>query len=265
MRGDSTPTILAVVAGQPFTKLPKDLFIPPDALEILLDSFSGPLDFLLYLIRQQDIDIMNIPMTKITQQYMQYIELMEANRMELAVEYLVMAALLIKIKSKLLLPNNFLEDDGLEEDPRMELVKRLQIYEYFKHLAILMDNLTRYEREVFHVQVKAVGVIKATLHPKVELSSIVLAFERLLKHQPSIHPYEIIRENLLVEDRMVHILNYFQKDSLIELTQLLIRNEGRMGLVVTLLAILELTRQSLVIMTQTEPFSTIYLQMNSHG
>jgi segregation and condensation protein A len=265
MENDSVTGVLAVVAGHPLTEFPNDLFIPPDALEVLLDSFSGPLDLLLYLIRQQDIDIMNIPMAMITQQYMQYIDLLEVSRMELAADYLVMAALLIEIKSKLLLPSQLLQEDESEEDPRMELVRRLQTYEYFKQLALLMDQLPRFEREVFQVKIKMGDIIETKIYPQVALSSIVLAMERLLQHQQCINPHQVTREPLSVRERMDLILGYFEHHSLIEFTRLLIPEEGRMGLVVTLLAILELARQSLVIITQTEPFSVIHLQANPHG
>jgi segregation and condensation protein A len=185
--------------------------------------------------------------------------------MELAADYLVMAALLIEIKSKLLLPSQLLQEDESEEDPRMELVRRLQTYEYFKQLALLMDQLPRFEREVFQVKIKMGDIIETKIYPQVALSSIVLAMERLLQHQQCINPHQVTREPLSVRERMDLILGYFEHHSLIEFTRLLIPEEGRMGLVVTLLAILELARQSLVIITQTEPFSVIHLQANPHG
>lgn len=254
------PPVLAVVAGRPLTELPTDLFIPPDALEILLDSFTGPLDLLLYLIRQQNIDILDIPMAIITQQYMQYIELLEERRMELAADYLVMAALLAEIKSRLLLPPTALPQDQIEEDPRMELVRRLQAYEYFKQVALLMDKLPRFERDVFQVQVNTENIAMAKPQPEINLSALVAVIDSLLQRQQSLTRHHITRERLSVRERMTIILHRLQREKLIELTQLLNHGEGRMGLVVTLLAALELAKQSLVIVTQTVAFSPVHLQ-----
>lgn len=254
------PPVIAVVAGQPLTQLPTDLFIPPDALEVLLDSFTGPLDLLLYLIRQQNIDILDIPMAIITQQYMQYIELLEERRMELAADYLVMAALLIEIKSRLLLPPTTLAEDQIEEDPRMELVRRLQAYEYFKNVALLMDKLPRFERDVFQVQVNTENITVTKLQSDVDLAELVAAMDNLLQRQQSLTRHQITRELLSVRERMTVILHRLQSEKLVEFTQLLNHEEGRMGLVVTLLAALELAKQSLVIITQTAAFSPIHLQ-----
>lgn len=254
------PPILAVVAGQPLTELPIDLFIPPDALEVLLDSFTGPLDLLLYLIRQQNIDILDIPMARITQQYMQYIELLEERRMELAADYLVMAALLIEIKSRLLLPPIATQQDQIEDDPRMELVRRLQAYEQFKQMALLIDNLPRFERDVFQAGVSTEHLALIKAQPDVHLSELVTIMEGLFLRQKNLSHHEVTRERLSVRERMVIILNRLQQDKLIEFTEFLIHDEGRMGLVVTLLAALELAKQSLVIVTQVAAFSPIHLQ-----
>ena len=177
------PVIKAVVAGQPFTDVPIDLFIPPDALEVLLDSFSGPLDLLLYLIRQQHIDMLDIPMVMITNQYMQYIELLEYRRMELAADYLVMAAWLAEIKSRLLLPVSSLQPDEHEEDPRMELVRRLQAYEQFKQASLLIDLLPRFERDVFQVSLRADPELIKQDPPDVDLASVVAAMGSLMQRQ----------------------------------------------------------------------------------
>lgn len=256
------PPVLAVVAGQPITELPTDLFIPPDALEVLLDSFAGPLDLLLYLIRQQNIDIMDIPMALITQQYMQYIELLETRRIELAADYLVMAALLIEIKSKLLLPKPPSTSDQIEEDPRMELVRRLQAYEYFKQVALLLDQLPRLERDVYPVQVNLNQLVFSKPLPTVTLSALVAAMEAVLKQQSHQTKHQITREPISVRERMAIILNRLQQETSIEFTQLLNHEEGRMGLVVTLLAALELAKQSLVILTQTIAFSPLHISRN---
>ena len=251
--------VLAIVAGTPFTEMPTDLFIPPDALEVLLDSFTGPLDLLLYLIRQQNINILDIPIAMITLQYMQYIELLEERRMELAADYLVMAALLAEIKSKLLLPVSS-QPDTAEEDPRMELVRRLQAYEQFKQASIRIDMLPRFERDVFQVNVRTEhDVIKKVL-PDITLSAVVAAMINLIQHQKHIAHHKISRELLSVRERMTIILCHLQGEKLIEFSRLLNNDEGRMGLVVTLLAVLELAKQSLVIITQTAAYSPIHLQ-----
>jgi len=263
MEASATPVVLALVAGRPLTEMPTDLFIPPDALEVLLDSFSGPLDLLLYLIRQQNIDILDIPMAMITQQYMQYIELLEERRMELAADYLVMAALLAEIMSRLLLPVSALLQDDIESDPRMELVRRLQAYEQFKLASELMDRLPRFERDVFQVHVRTDGDLLKQLPPDVELTSLVAAIVGLMQRQEHLTHHHITREQLSVRERMMIILQQLQYEKLIEFSRLLRPQEGRMGLVVTLLAILELAKQSLVIITQTVAYSSIHVQSNS--
>ena len=259
------PTVLAIVAGQPLTELPTDLFIPPDALEVLLASFTGPLDLLLYLIRQQNIDIMDIPIAMITHQYMQYIDLMGERRLELAADYLVMAALLAEIKSRLLLPKHPLLQDAVEDDPRMELVRRLQAYEQFKQIALDIDKLPRYERDVFAVQVSTTNITLTTAQPDVTLSALVGAMANFFQRQERLTHHQITRELLSVRERMTLILHRLQQEKLLEFNQLLDVDEGRKGLVVTLLACLELARQSLVVLTQTAPFSRIHLQANQDG
>lgn len=253
------PTVLAVVAGQPVTELPADLFIPPDALEVLLDSFTGPLDILLYLIRQQDLDILDIPMALITEQYMQYIELLEERRMGLAADYLVMAALLVEIKSRLLLPVSPSELEDEEEDPRMELVRRLQIYEQFKKAALELDTLPRFERDVYQVQTASDQLELKKAQPDVDLASIVAAMAALLQRQQHLLHHEISREVLSVRERMGFILERLQLQPTIEFRQLLDVDEGRMGLVVMLLAILELAKEALIIITQLAIYGPIHL------
>lgn len=251
---------IAVVAGQPVTETPKDLFIPPDALEVLLDSFTGPLDLLLYLIRRQNIDIMDIPILRITQQYMQYIELMEEQRMALAADYLVMAAVLAEIKSQLLLPINTLDEDGIEVDPRMELVRRLQIYEQFKHASGLIDALPRYDRDVFAVEIGYEQMMVKKSEPILHLETLAHAMMKLLERQThSIH-HQIKRESLSVRERMSIILLRLQSENLLELGCLFTQQEGRLGLIVSLLAALELAKQSLISVTQTVVFAPVYIQ-----
>lgn len=254
------PSIVATIDGAPYTEVPHDLFIPPDALEVLLDSFTGPLDLLLYLIRRQNIDIMDIPILKITRQYMEYIDLMEQRRLELAADYLVMAAVLAEIKSRLLLPLTPTQQEGVEEDPRMALVRRLQVYEQYKQAAMTLDSLTRCERDVFpiHINAERLDVIKP--QPEVDLSLLVSAMQSLLVDRGHCVSHPIQRELLSVRDRMVQVLHRIQTDHYLEFTSLYFREEGRMGLVVSLLAILELAKQSLLMITQTSAYSPIYLK-----
>lgn len=252
--------VMAVVAGQPVTEIPNDLFIPPDALEIWLDSFSGPLDLLLYLIRKQGIDMLDIPMVLITEQYMQYIDTMKTARLELAADYLVMAAILASIKSKLLLPPDPSQEDTLEEDPRMELVKRLQRYELFKQAAETLDALPRYERDIFPVNRPTEPFSAYKLYPNVSLEALGMAMKRLLQQQERIVHHAISREVLSVRERMTVVLERLQEESAVEFTRLLDKREHRMGLVVTLLAILELARQALVLIFQASMGTPIRLQ-----
>ena len=253
-------TVVAIVAGKPFTEIPNDLFIPPDALEVLLDSFSGPLDLLLYLIRRQNLDILNIPMMMITKQYLQYIHLMKEKRLDLAADYLVMAALLAEIKSRMLLPTPVQETDE-EEDPRMTLVRRLQAYEQFKNAALQLDELPRYERDVFAIQVSVNEDMTALKpHPPVSMAAIVLAMRALIQRQGHMVNHQISREPMCVRERMNHILQGLCSDKFVEFTQFFSAREGRMGLVVTVLAILELSRQSLLVIMQSNPCAAIYLK-----
>jgi len=243
---------------------PSDLFIPSDALEILLESFTGPLDLLLYLIRREDIDIMDIPMVHITQQYMQYIELMEGSRMELAVDYLVMAAMLAEIKSRLLLPVVVVNDDGEEIDPRMELVKRLQVYEQFKQAAVWFDQRPRRDRDVFPIQVRQPDAPVMMVWPEATLEQVIDGMRRVLERQGHVVQHQIQREPLSVRDRMVHVLQRLQDEGALEFTTLYQDCEGRMGLVVSFLAILELAKQALLVLIQTESFMPIYIQTKQH-
>lgn len=249
----------AIVEGKELTKVPDDLFIPPDALEILLDSFSGPLDLLLYLIRKQNIDILNIPITSITKQYLHYIQLMESRRMELAADYLLMAAMLAEIKSRMLLPSTATEEEE-DDDPRMALVRRLQAYEQMKQAAGLLDALPRQERDHFVVQVVPDELETIKVYPDVELSELIDAMRSLLKKEQHLTHHHIAREVLSVRERMNSVLLQLQQHKVLDFSCTYKIEEGRMGLVVSLLAILELARQSLLIITQTHAFSPIHLQ-----
>ncbi|MCW8399650.1 segregation/condensation protein A [Legionella sp. PATHC038] len=255
----SNPEVKAIVDGKELTELPDDLFIPPDALEVLLDSFSGPLDLLLYLIRKQNLDILDIPIMSITKQYLHYIQLMECRRLELAADYLLMAAMLAEIKSRLLLPAPPTSDEE-EEDPRMALVRKLQAYEQIKIAAELLDALPRQERDRFMIQVVPSELERIIVHSEVTLEDLIDAMKSLLKREEQISHHQVSREVLSVRERMSHILMQLQEHKLLEFNQLFSIKEGRIGLVVSLLAILELARQSLIVITQNEPFSPIHLQ-----
>lgn len=261
----SSVEIYAVVEGQPVTELPQDLFIPPNALEVLLDSFSGPLDFLLYLIRRQNIDILNIPIMIITRQYMQYIALMKGQKLELASDYLVMAALLAEIKSRMLLPARLTEScDEPEEDPRAVLVRRLQVYEQFKLASILIDQLTRQERDTFPVllSTKALSVVQT--FPDLALDHLGEAMSRLLNHAVHLEDYHVARESISVRERMGWILQQIEGKQSMAFSDLLQPQEGRMGLVVNFLAILELSRQSLLLIFQASALTPIYITAAPH-
>lgn len=257
-------SVLAVIAGKPVTEAPQDLFIPPDALEVLLDSFSGPLDLLLYLIRRQNIDILNIPIHLITQQYMQYISYIKDQRLELAADYLVMAALLAEIKSRMLLPPEAVVEDEDEEDPRLALVRRLQAYEQFKLAAVLIDALPRVERDNFPVEIEVMSEMKEKIYPHVELSVLTEMMQTLMQREEQLVSHQISREPLSVRERMALILQRLHSDSFISFGSLLVPGEGRGGVIVTLLAILELSKQSLLVVIQTEVFASIYLQAIAH-
>lgn len=262
---DINSTVLALVDGQPLTQLPEDLYIPPDALKVLLDSFSGPLDLLLYLIRRQNIDILNIPMLKITQQYLQYIHLMKQRRLELAADYLVMAALLTEIKSRMLLPQRISETEDIEEDPRMVLVRCLQEYERFKEAAVQLDALPRYERDIFPVHIATDALEVPEILPEVELKALLQVMYEVLNRQTTKTHHQIQREPLSVREKMSFVLERLQVLTITEFTSLLLVDEGRRGVVVTFLAILELSKQSLVSIIQAALFSPIHIQAAHHG
>lgn len=257
---DVSIPVWALVSGKPLTEVPADLFIPPDALEVLLDSFTGPLDLLLYLIRRQNIDILDIPIAHITQQYMQYIHLLEEHRLELAADYLVMAAMLAEIKSRLLLPVSASAADELEDDPRLALVRKLQLYEQFKHAAVNLDDIPRCERDIFRFSMMTNGLQKIIQLPDVSLSSLIGAMHALIERESHHVHHQIMREPLSVRERMARVLERLSEERNLVLTQLLLRAEGRMGLAVTLLAILELARESLLRITQATMYGPVHLQ-----
>ncbi|HKU14132.1 MAG TPA: ScpA family protein [Steroidobacteraceae bacterium] len=253
----------AVVEGEPVTELPRDLYIPPDALQVFLEAFEGPLDLLLYLIRKQNLDILDIPIAEITRQYMQYIEVMADLQLELAGEYLLMAAMLAEIKSRMLLPRPAGVDGQDEDDPRAELVRRLQEYERFKKAAEDIDQLTRMERDTLPASAELVErkVVKAL--PQVTLHEMLLAFKDVLARAEMFAHHHVNRERLSVRQRMSDILSGLRDAAFMNFTQLFRPEEGRMGVTVTFVAILELMREGLIEIVQSEAYGQIHVRTGS--
>ena len=249
------PQPVAIVEGKPYQELPEDLYIPPDALEVFLETFEGPLDLLLYLIRRQNLDILNIPIAKITQQYIGYIEVMSNLKLELAAEYLVMAALLAEIKSRMLLPRQTEEED--EEDPRVFLLRKLQEYEAIKKAAEELDELPRSERDVFATAVDYSSIEVVQKLPDVQLKEMLLAFQDVLKRVEQLSHHQITREPLSVRERMSTILENLKESNSLVFSQLFSKKEGRHGVVVSFLAILELSKEGLIEICQAEPYSEL--------
>ena len=249
----------AIVQGEAVTSLPQDLYIPPDALEVILESFEGPLDLLLYLIKRQNLDILDIPIAAITRQYMEYIDLMEDLRLELAAEYLVMAAMLAEIKSRMLLPRPP-DAEGDEEDPRAELVRRLQEYERYKQAAEDLDALPQLGRDVFPTSAQAPERQQTKGHPDVDLKELLLAFRDVMKRAEMFTHHHIKMEPLSVRERMTAVLARVSADNFVEFHSLFTVEEGRMGVVVTLLAVLELIKESLLELVQAEAFAPLYVK-----
>ncbi len=249
----------AVVEGEPQYTLPKDLYIPPDALEVFLDAFEGPLDLLLYLIRRQNLDILDIPLAQITAQYMEYIEMMRELRLELAAEYLVMAAMLAEIKSRMLLPRPQ-EEEEEGEDPRAELIRRLQEYERFKQAAEDLHGLPQVGRDVFPVQVEVPHRQVERKPPDVDLKELLLALRDVLKRADMFSRHHITREPLSLRERMSRVLEAVRPDRFTDFHELFDITEGRDGVVVTFMAILELLKQTLIEMVQAENFGPIHVK-----
>lgn len=248
----------AVVRGEPLTELPRDLYIPPDALEVILEAFEGPLDLLLYLIRRQNLDILDIPIFTITRQYMEYIALMQELRLELAAEYLLMAAMLAEIKSRMLLPKPAAEDE--EEDPRAELIRRLQEYERYRQAAEELDVLPQVEREVFPARAAPPPLERKTPEPHVDLRELLAVFADVVRRAELLSHHNVQREPLSVRQRMTEMLTVLQAGRPVEFRTLFSARDGRAGIVVTLLATLELLKEHVIEAMQAEPFAPIYLQ-----
>jgi len=250
---------LAIVRGQPVLQMPQDLYIPPDALEVILEAFEGPLDLLLYLIRRQNLDILDIPIAEITRQYVEYIELMHELRLELAADYLVMAAMLAEIKSRLLLPRPPLEE-GTEDDPRAELVRRLQEYERFKKVAEEIEAMPRQDRDFVVASAFVTDRNVIRLPPPVELRELLLALKDVLKRAELTGRHAIQREALSVRNRMSDVLKALEDGEFRRFELLFNPEEGRLGIVVTFLALLELAKEHLIEIMQAEPLAAIYLK-----
>ncbi len=252
----------AIVEGEAYTELPSDLYIPPDALEVFLEAFEGPLDLLLYLIKRQNIDILDIPIADITHQYVKYIELMEVLQLELAGEYLLMAAMLAEIKSRMLLPRPVGEDSD-EDDPRAELVRRLQEYERFKQAAEDIDQLPRLERDVVPAQAEVVELRLVKTLPDVSIKEVLVAFKEVMARAEMFSHHHIARETLSVRQRMSEVLSLLQGGEFLEFPRLFKPEEGRLGVVVTFIAILELIRESVLELVQAEPFGPLHVRASA--
>lgn len=250
---------LALVYGEALTELPVDLYIPPDALEVFLEAFEGPLDLLLYLIRKQNVDILDIPVAEITRQYMSYVELMKNVRLELAAEYLVMAAMLAEIKSRMLLPRSA-EVEEEEGDPRAELIRRLQEYERFKAAAEGIDELPRVGREVLVPQLDAPQAKVRKLLPDVALEEILLSMAEVMRRNDLFESHQITRETLSTRERMSQVLERLKGGEFVPFVELFSAEEGKLGVVVTFMAILELVKESLIELVQNEAFAPIHVR-----
>ncbi len=248
----------AFVQGAPVTELPRDLYIPPQALEIFLEAFEGPLDLLLYLIKRQNLNVLDIPIAEITRQYMQYIDLMKELRLELAAEYLVMAAMLAEIKSRMLLPRH--EEEQEEDDPRAELVRRLQEYEQYKQAGDSLRELDQVGRDVYEIGVDVETIPVQKRYAPLDLNELVGALREVMDRAQMFSHHHVQLEPLSVRERMSNILERVNRERFSEFTGLFAAEEGRRGVVVTLLAILELLRESLIEMIQSKPFGPIHVK-----
>lgn len=262
-QGQQNEMPFAMVHGEPVTVPPQDLYIPPDALEVFLDAFEGPLDLLLYLIKRQNLDILELPIAKITSQYMEYIELMKDMRLELAAEYLVMAAMLAEIKSRMLLPRPVEDDD--EEDPRSELIRRLQEYERFKQAAEDIDVLPRLERDIHEINIIQTEMVVEEKLPQVDLKDLMHALNEVLKRAEMYASHEIQQDPLSLRERMTQILSSLVVDDFVEFSGLFTKEEGREGVIVTFIAILELLKDQVVEIVQSEVYAPIYVKPASQA
>ena len=249
----------AVVQGKNLTTLPKDLYIPPDALEIILEAFEGPLDLLLYLIRRQNLNILEIDVAEISKQYMGYIDLMKTIQLEVASDYLVMAAMLTEIKSRMLLPKRDEEVD--EEDPRAELIRRLQDYERFKAAADDLDQLPRLERDTHPAKIFSETSKPEPGYVNVEMNDLIVALADVMARAEMFESHQIQFETLSTRERMSDVLEIISNGEFVVFNQLFSIEEGKTGVVVTFLAIMELLKERLVDIVQNEVFGSIHLRL----
>lgn len=252
----------AVVEGEAVTELPTDLYIPPHALQVFLEAFEGPLDLLLYLIKRQNIDVLDIPIAEITRQYVQYIELMQEMQLELAGEYLLMAAMLAEIKSRMLLPRSTSEEQD-EDDPRAELVRRLQEYERYKQAAEDINELPRMERDFFQTSAEAPERKVVEILPDVTLKEMLLCFRDVMRRAEMFASHHVQREALSVRERMSEVLSRLNPNGFVMFSDLFKAEEGRIGVTVTFLAVLELIKASLIEVVQTEAYAPIHIKPSS--
>jgi segregation and condensation protein A len=253
----------AVVEGQPIIEMPRDLYIPPQALEVFLEAFEGPLDMLLYLIRRQNLDILDIPIAEITRQYMRYIELMQVLQLELAGEYLLMAATLAEVKSRMLLPRVGSDDTTEEGDPRAELVRRLQEYERFKRAAEGIDRMTRLDRDTWVATAELVDRKVVRIPPQVTLQEMLTAFQDVLSRSDMFAHHHVQREPLSVRQRMTDVLSLLQTNAFVDFVRLFTAEEGRRGVTVTFVAILELLREGLIEIVQSEAYAPLHVRLGN--
>jgi segregation and condensation protein A len=253
----------AVVEGQPIIEMPRDLYIPPQALEVFLEAFEGPLDMLLYLIRRQNLDILDIPIAEITRQYMRYIEMMQVLQLELAGEYLLMAATLAEVKSRMLLPRVGTQDASDEADPRAELVRRLQEYERFKRAAEGIDRMPRLERDTWVASAELADRKVVRIPPQVTLQEMLSAFQDVLSRSDMFAHHHVQREPLSVRQRMADVLSALQTNAFVDFVRLFTPEEGRRGVTVTFVAILELLREGLIELVQSEAYAPLHVRLGN--
>jgi segregation and condensation protein A len=253
----------AMVDGQPVTEMPRDLYIPPQALEVFLEAFEGPLDMLLYLIRRQNLDVLDIPIAEITLQYMRYIELMQVLQLELAGEYLLMAATLAEVKSRMLLPRPHSDQAADETDPRAELVRRLQEYERFKRAAEGIDRMPRMDRDTWTATADLVERKVTRIVPQVTLQEMLLAFQDVLSRSDMFAHFHVQREPLSVRQRMTDVLSALSASAFVEFVRLFRVEEGRQGVTVTFVALLELLREGLIEIVQSEPYAPLHVRLGN--
>ena len=249
----------AFVMGEAITEAPTDLYIPPDALEILIEAFEGPFDLLLYLIKRQNLDILLVNVAEITDQCMAYVELMEASQFELAAEYLVMASMLAEIKSRILLPRQE-ELNEEESDPRLDLLKRLQEYEKFKIAAEGLDKLPRIERDLYPTKAAMPVIEKITVEPEVDLHEMLSILSKALRRADMFESHQIQRDTLSTREKMSEILLRINSENFVPLFSLLSQDEGRLGVVVTFLAVMELLKDSMIEIVQSGPYAAIHVK-----